>query len=271
LPTQPVQACTTPALATSFPNSERAPSNGLHTRVLDSDPELGRGLPPEELALASRHLVARTRHLEPGDWTEPWDGQEDPMASIGALVLDGLLLRVQRIGTVASAELLGAGDILRPWVTGDEGSSMPASARWQVLQPTTVAVLDRRFTTIAGRWPEVVSALTERSVNRARLLAFQMAIGNVRRVDARLLLLMWRLADRWGRVTSDGIVVPLRLTHGWLAHLVGAQRPSVTTALGNLSGAGRVERLEDGSWLLRGDPPDFGEPRFAAGPSGPSA
>jgi len=89
----------------------------------------------------------------------------------------------------------------------------------------------------------------------------------VRRIDARLLLMMWRLADRWGRVTSDGVVVPLRLTHGWLAHLVGAQRPSVTTALGNLAGAGRVERLDDGSWLLRGDPPDFDEPLFAAGPS----
>jgi CRP/FNR family transcriptional regulator, cyclic AMP receptor protein len=235
--------------------------------VLEHDPELGRGLPPDQFELASRHLVARTRRLEPGEWRGPFDGQDDSEASIGALVLDGLILRVQRVGTVASAELLGSGDVLRPWLTGTEGSSLPATARWQALQPTTVAILDRRFASIAGRWPEVTSALIERSVQRARLLAFQMAIGNVRRVDARLLLLMWRLADRWGRVTSEGVVVPLRLTHGWLAHLVGAQRPSVTTALGNLAGAGRVERLDDGSWLLRGDPPDVDEPLFAAGPN----
>jgi CRP/FNR family cyclic AMP-dependent transcriptional regulator len=235
--------------------------------VLDSDPELARGLDAAEFAVATRHLVARTRKLDPGEWSGPWDGQEDSDGSVGALVLDGLLLRVQRIGTVAAAELLGSGDVLRPWLTGHEESSLPAGARWQVLQPTTVAILDRRFTTVAGRWPEVVSAMIERSVQRARLLSFQMAIGNVRRIDARLLLLLWRLADRWGRVTSDGVVLPLRLTHGWLANLVGAQRPSVTTALGNLAGAGRVERLEDGSWLLHGDPPNLDEPLFAAGPS----
>ncbi len=256
-------------MATSFPNSEDASPEDLHVRVLEDDPELGRGLAAEQQALAVRHLTARTRRLEQGEWSGPFDGEDDMDGSIGALVLDGLLLRVQRIGTVVAAELLGSGDLLRPWVTGEEGSSLPSSARWQVLQPTTVAVLDRRFATVAGRWPEVVSALVERSVHRSRLLAFQMAIGNVRRIDARLLLLMWRLADRWGRVTSDGVVVPLRLTHGWLAHLVGAQRPSVTTALGTLAGAGRVERLEDGSWLLRGDPPDFDEPLFAAGPAAP--
>ena len=245
--------------------------DGLHARVLDRDPELGRGLEADDFALAARQLVARTSPLEPGEWTGPWGGEDDPDGSIGALVLDGLMLRVQRIGNVAAAELLGSGDILRPWLTGHEGSSLPASARWQVLQPTTVAILDRRFTAAAGHWPEVVTALTERSVQRARLLSFQMAIANVRRIDARLLLLLWRLADRWGRVTGDGVVVPLHLTHGWLANLVGAQRPSVTTALGNLAGAGRVQRLDDGSWLLRGHPPDIAEPLFAAGPASQSA
>src|SRR4051812_27229062 len=253
-------------LATSLPNPEHSPGDGLHTRVLDRDPELARGLDAEEFALAARHLVARTRKLEPGEWEGPWDGEQDPHGSVGALVLDGLLLRVQRIGTVAAAELLGSGDILRPWLTGHEESSLPAGAHWQVLQPTTVALLDRRFVTVAGRWPEVVSAMMERSVQRARLLAFQMAIGNVRRIDARLLLLLWRLADRWGRVTSDGVVLPLRLTHGWLANLVGAQRPSVTTALGNLAGAGRVERLDDGAGLFHRDPPNIDEPPFAPGP-----
>jgi CRP/FNR family cyclic AMP-dependent transcriptional regulator len=253
-------------LATSVPDPDQTPPDGRNARILERDPELGRGLDAEEFALAARHLVARTRNLVQGDWIGPWEGEDDPYGSVGALVLDGLLLRVQRVGNVASAELLGSGDVLRPWLTGDEDSTLSGRARWQVLQPTTVAILDRRFASVAGRWPEVITALVERSVQRARLLAFQMAISNVRRIDARLLLLMWRLADRWGRVTSDGVVVPLRLTHGWLASLVGAQRPSVTTALGNLASAGRVERLDDGSWLLRGEPPDVAEPLFAAGP-----
>lgn len=258
-------------MATSFPDPEQGPDDARHVRVLERDPELGRGIGADQYAVASRHLVARKLLLDPGEWIAPWDGEAHTDAHLGVLVLDGLLMRVQRIGTVAAAELLGAGDVLRPWLTGHEGSSLPAQARWQVLQPTHVAVLDRRFALVAGRWPEIVSALVERTIQRARFLSFQMAIGNVRRIDARLLLLMWRLADRWGRVTSDGVILPLRLTHGWLANLVGAQRPSVTTALGNLNGAGRIERLEDGSWLLRGNPPDLGEPLFAAGPTGTQA
>ena len=251
-------------MATPIPERDHGTTNGRQLRVIEHDPDLARGLPPEQLALAERHLIAPVEHLGVGEWSGPWEAEGDPTGHLGVLVLDGLFLRVQRIGTVSAAELLGAGDVLRPWLTGEEDSTFESTARWQVLQPSSVAILDRRFTAVAGRWPEVVSALMERSIQRSRLLAFQMAIASVRRIDARLLLLFWRLADRWGRVTSDGVVVPLRLTHGWLASLVGAQRPSVTTALGHLAGAGRVERLQDGSWLLRGDAPDLREPLFAA-------
>jgi CRP-like cAMP-binding protein len=79
-------------------------------------------------------------------------------------------------------------------------------------------------------------------------------ITQVNRVDSRLLLLMWQLAERWGRVSTDGITVPVGLTHETLAMLVGARRPTVTTALGRLARAGDLERVDEG-WLLRGDPP----------------
>jgi CRP/FNR family cyclic AMP-dependent transcriptional regulator len=231
-------------------------------RVLDHDPELGAHLGSEAQAMAGRHLVARSLVLEPGDWSEPWPGGEDTPGSLGLLLLDGLIMRTQQIGPAVAAELLGSGDLLRPWQTGDEGSSIRSDAHWQVIQHSRVAVLDRRFAQIAGRWPALMAALTERSVQRARLLAFQMGVSHLRRIDSRLLLLLWRLADRWGRVTPGGVVLPLRLTHGWLANLIGAQRPSVTTALGQLSHAGRIERLADGSWLLKGPAPDVEEPPF---------
>jgi hypothetical protein len=38
--------------------------------------------------------------------------------------------------------------------------------------------------------------------------------------------------------------------------MVGARRPSVTTALGQLIARGEVERRPDGGWLLRGEPPE---------------
>lgn len=246
----------------AFPDDASRADSGF-VRILEHDPELGRGLDPEAHAFAARHLVARSSTLAIGDWAPPWPGADDPDGHLGVLLLEGLLMRTQQLGSVVSAELLGSGDVLRPLHLGDEGSSLTSSVRWQVLQRSQVALLDRRFAQVAGRWPEVTAALLERSVQRARLLAFQMGVGHVRRVDARVLLLLWRLADRWGRVTRDGVVLPLRLTHGWLANLVGAQRPSVTTALGQLAQAGRVERLPDGSWLLRGPAPDPAEPLFA--------
>jgi hypothetical protein len=50
--------------------------------------------------------------------------------------------------------------------------------------------------------------------------------------------------------------VPLALTHRILGQLVGARRPTVSTALAELAERGELIRRPDGSWLLRGDPPD---------------
>jgi hypothetical protein len=69
-------------------------------------------------------------------------------------------------------------------------------------------------------------------------------------------VLFWHLADRWGKVTKDGIVIPLKLTHQVLGRIVGAQRPSVTTALKTLTDRGALNRAPDGTWVLHGEPPD---------------
>jgi CRP-like cAMP-binding protein len=74
-------------------------------------------------------------------------------------------------------------------------------------------------------------------------------------VEDRLLLTLWHLAERWGRVGADGIGVPLPLSHQRLADLVGAHRPSVTTAMGELVRSGAVSRRDDGTWILHGPPP----------------
>ena len=81
-----------------------------------------------------------------------------------------------------------------------------------------------------------------------------MAIAHHPRVDARLLHLLWQLADRWGRVTPQGVSIPLRLTHELLADLVAAQRPSVTLSLQQLERQGEITR-EGGRLMLIGDPP----------------
>jgi CRP-like cAMP-binding protein len=94
-------------------------------------------------------------------------------------------------------------------------------------------------------------------MQRARHDVVNMAITHHPRIDRRLLLLLWHLADRWGRVTPDGIRVPMRLTHTLLADLVAARRPSVTTAFSQLQDEGHLSRQEN-VVVLHGNPPtDF--------------
>jgi CRP-like cAMP-binding protein len=81
-----------------------------------------------------------------------------------------------------------------------------------------------------------------------------MAIIHQSRVNTRLLMLLWHLADRWGRVRTEGVMLPLHLTHSVLADLVAARRPTVTSSLSELTRNGLVTPRDRG-WLLHGDPP----------------
>ena len=65
-----------------------------------------------------------------------------------------------------------------------------------------------------------------------------MAISQQPRLDERLWMLFWELADRHGRVRSDGVYLDLPLTHEVLSHLVAARRPSVSGALTKLAEPG---------------------------------
>ena len=216
--------------------------------VLLADPDLAGAIPPAALRRATAAARARTLRLDPGRW-EP-AAQGDAGGAIGLLVLDGVLCRSVIVGDERSGELLGAGDVLRPW-TRDDAPAVPAGLEWEVLAPAEIAVLDCAFVQAVAPWPEIVGELIDRALRRARSLAVLSATSHIKRVDVRLLALLWHVADRWGRVTPQGVVVPLRLTHATLAALVGAQRPSVTTALSRMNQRGVLGRTEAGYLVLR--------------------
>lgn len=229
-------------------------------RVLEEDPELAAELDATSVQLATRHAIAAVEAIAPGSW-EPTFPADGGTGSLGLLVLDGLLMRDVRFAQAACTELIGRGDLLRPWDWERDVLTIKPVVTWTALQPVRLAVLDRRITAVLGRWPELVSAVVARAVRRSFELATNQATSHLTRVDARLELLFWGLADRWGRVGPDGVVLELPLTHQVLGRLVGAQRPSVTTALSDLARRGVIERREDGAWILRGDPP--GDPADA--------
>jgi CRP-like cAMP-binding protein len=193
-----------------------------------------------------RRAVAPALRIDPGPWTPPAIDAGD--GCLGLLVMDGLLSRRLRIGGRECCELLGSGDLLRPWDAEDASPASPAG--WKVLTPATVAVLDARFAAIAGRWPPVFARLLQRTSARSQGLAFHLALAGVRRAEPRLLLVLTHLAERWGRVTPSGVALPLPLTHELLAHLACLRRPTVTVALHALMRSGKLDRRPDGTWML---------------------
>lgn len=221
--------------------------------LLVEDPELGEHLEGARLEQATRECVARCVELPSGPWTPPPD-PESLRRGLGLLILEGLIVRHVGVAGRFGAELLGEGDILCPWQWEEGNATLPRAGRWRVLHDCRISVLDTEFTQRLVRYPEVVSSLFTRSLQRARHIAVNMAIVQQPRIDIRLHMLFWELADRWGKVRQDGVHVPIPLTHATLADLVAARRPTVTKALGEL--AERSAVLWTGAdWLLPGDPP----------------
>jgi hypothetical protein len=236
-------------------------------RLLEADPDLAGLLTGSRRQEAERELVVRVHKLGVGVWDV--SRLEGAGADhVGLLLLDGVIAREVIVADHVSAELLGPGDLLRPWQPASKADLLPVEVLWSVLSPSSFAVLDRRFAGELARWPEVTAALFERLSERSLRLATTQAISQLTRVDRRLKALLWHLAERWGRVSGDGVIVPLALTHRILGQLVGARRPTVSTALGELAERGELVRRVDGSWVLRGSPPHasaLGRSRAIAG------
>jgi CRP-like cAMP-binding protein len=226
----------------------RGPSTIIH--VLREDSDLAEAVLPAQRARAVDQLVADELRIPVGEW----DGVV-PVApdGLGLLVLEGLLLRRVAVAGRVGSELLGEGDVLRPW-QADEPAILPRLAGWRVLEPVRFALLDEPFTRLLATYPALGCRLFGRAIQRSRQLAVTLAIVHQARVDARLHMLFWHLAARWGRVRADGVALPLRLTHSVLAELVAARRPTVTSALTDLARRGLVRPVPD-AWLLEGEPP----------------
>jgi CRP/FNR family transcriptional regulator, cyclic AMP receptor protein len=217
--------------------------------LLDLDPDLGRLLEPERLSRAVRELDVEVHVIEPGPWDGAMPGRADP-SDVGLLLLDGVISREIIVADTVSTELLGPGDILRMWSLQPATPLLRLTVRWTCLAESRVAVLDRRLGAHLTRWPEVNAALIDRLNDRAQRLATTQAISQLTRVDRRLLALFWHLAERWGRVTAEGVAVPLTLSHRMLGQLVGARRQTISTAIGDLAKRHALVRREDDTWLL---------------------
>jgi CRP/FNR family cyclic AMP-dependent transcriptional regulator len=222
------------------------------TPLLELDPDLARLLTHERAREAHAELGVRLSRIPRGLWKAQRLASAHP-EHVGLLVVEGIVAREVLIADTVSTELLGPGDIVRPWRDRDDATLLTIEIRWTVLADVRLAVLDRRFAGRLARFPEVNAALLDRLTDRAQRMAVSQAISQLNGVDRRLLALFWHLAERWGRMTGQGVMVPLALSHRVLAQLVGARRPTVSTALAELAARGELARRDDGTWLLAGD------------------
>lgn len=156
--------------------------------------------------------------------------------------------------------MLEEGDLLvRPM---DGWAAAGPRVRCFAVEDSTIHLVDRARMELWLQDPALAA-------NLVRVLSAQIAEREVAvaialepRLERRLLLKLRQLAERWGRVTPEGIRLDLRLTHQELANMVGAVRESITLALGRLAEAGEIDVRNRTLTITApprppdGDPPD---------------
>ncbi len=215
----------------------------LYAYLLDSDGELADEFDVRARIAARQLATARVIQVAVGACDlAPWF--EAAANGLGLLILDGLLALEIRVDGRTAVELIGPGDLLQP--LGPAADQLVArTCGWRALRPTKLAVLDGDFAERVRPFPQIARILTRRACRRPLELDVLRAITSQPRLEVRLVLLLWHLSARWGRVEPNGVRLSLPLTHRLLGQLVAAERPSISHALKRLAQAGLVTGSTD--------------------------
>lgn len=218
-------------------------SVALYAYLLDADGDLAEEFDVRARVAARQLATARVLHVAVGPCDlAPWF--ETAGQGLGLLMLDGLVAVEMRVGGRTAAELVGPGDLLQPLGPAAD-QLLLRTCGWRVLHPTKLAVLDGEFAERVRAFPQITRILARRACRRPLELDVLRAITSQPRLEVRLVLLLWHLAARWGRVESGGVRLSLPLTHRLLGQLVAAERPSISHALKRLAQAGLVTGATD--------------------------
>jgi CRP/FNR family cyclic AMP-dependent transcriptional regulator len=232
------------ALRPSGPWADRARSprppraSALFGYLLDLDDDLSDELEVRMRYSARQQATARLLDADAGEcelsswFTAVGDGP-------GLLVIDGLFAVDTSVADRTTTELLGSGDLLQPPARHEDEIVEPHTV-WRALTASRLALLDGEFAHHIRSWPQILNALFRRAERRSHDLDVLRAISCQPRLEVRLVLLLWHLAGRWGRVEPAGLRLTLPLTHRLLGQLVAAERPSISHALRRLTEAGIV-------------------------------
>jgi CRP/FNR family transcriptional regulator, cyclic AMP receptor protein len=220
-------------------------------RLLEVDRALAATLDEPSRVDAEARAVVDVLAVAPGEWTSQIHSPEW-RRGLGLLVLEGLLAGEVTAGSRTFLELLGPGDLVRPWTHRPEFStSLATPAKWDVLTSARFAVLDREATLRLAAWPEITGVLLDRTVERSRSLAVQFALRQEGRIEERVRFALWHLARRWGELDGKRVVLSLGPLSPLVISRMAATTPaSAALAMQSLQERGLVESLASGGLRL---------------------
>lgn len=214
-------------------------------------PDVMSRIPEDDRRLAERALLAPRLSARGKDLINVLAAA--PRDAFGFLVVDGVVLKETTLATRSALEVLTAGDMLAPVSTEALEPGARAVSRYVAHGRVSLAVLGDRFRAASRRWPAVGDDLHDRLAKQTHRASAHLAMLHASRVEDRIILLFADLGERCGRMTTDGVVVDINLTHDIIGRLVGAQRPTVTLALQTLAGAGSLCRAGKDRWMIPRD------------------
>jgi CRP-like cAMP-binding protein len=216
--------------------------------LLDLDPALAAGIPPEDQDVARRACRGGIVNVPRGRWEVPIAaGERDDR--IGLVIVRGMLCREIALRDYHMLELLGPRDVLQlPVATGRP--RLGGSIMFTAAVDTSLVALGASFIRASARWPSLLATLLRRIEAQRQRLAIQGLIVHVPRAEHRILLALSHLADGWGETMEHGVALQLPLTHVLIGQLVASRRSTVTLAIRALEADGYVRRLDHGAWFI---------------------
>jgi CRP-like cAMP-binding protein len=218
--------------------------------VLDLDPDLGAGIEQGEWQTARQASRTNLVRVPAGQWRPLAATSSDSDGILGLVLVAGVIARESALGEHRSLELLCSGDVL---LLPQGASDVPIETGGVILTAlcdVTLMLLGRTFLSAAARWPSLIANVHRRLEAQRQRYATQALAMHLPRSEHRVLLTLWLMAQRCGRVTPDGTVLPLEFTHECLSQMTAARRPTVTLALGSLEAQGCLLRTEEGHLVL---------------------
>ena len=122
----------------------------------------------------------------------------------GLLIIDGLFAIDTRVADRTSTELLGAGDLLQP-PDADQDEMVDCETVWRALRRPGWPCSTPSSPSACARGRRSCRRCSAAPSGASAELDVLRAISCQPRLEVRLVLLLWHLAGRWGRVEPTGL------------------------------------------------------------------